>query len=189
MKNLMSGDSNTASDVRVWYVDDSDTVRELLVEVLRDRCGLSVARNFSCPHAMLAELRRGEPPDVVLMDVNLANRESGVDMIQPTLRASPSTRVVMITTFSDRDNKNQAMMAGASAFLLKTEPPQRIVETIHRVRRSPHPPIAQAVKPAREHGREPVREPSRDSGTGIQSKRPGLLRHVFGWRRASASNR
>jgi DNA-binding NarL/FixJ family response regulator len=182
MMNVTDGERKTTGDARVWYVDDSDCVRELLVELLGEHCGLKIAKNFACPHAMLAELGQGEPPDVLLMDVNLANQESGLDMIAPTLRTSPATRVVMITTFSDSCNENQAMMAGASAFLLKSERPEAIAEAIHRVCRSPLPRVAQAVKPAREH----VREPAREASARFRSEKLGMLRHLFGWRRLSS---
>lgn len=180
---------NDHGPAKVWYVDDSDQVRGLLVELLHQHCGLKVDRDFSCPHAMLAELGKGEAPDVLLLDVNLANDECGVDMIEPALRVAPSTRVVMITTFSDSNHEIRAMQAGASAFVLKSEPPLRIAETIHRVCRSPLPRLVQAVKPAREHVRESAREQPRSGGDRFRTEKLSMLRHLFGWRRGTSTSR
>ena len=60
------------------------------------------------------------PPDIVLMDI----RMPGVDGIAATRlikRRHPDVRIMMLTTFDDKPNIQQALSAGADGYLVKTD--------------------------------------------------------------------
>src|SRR6266705_783259 len=70
--------------------------------------------------------------DVVLLDVELPGL-NGLEAVKRIKSISPSTRVIMLTVFDDHDKIFKAICAGASGYLLKTSPVEKIVESIRDV--------------------------------------------------------
>ncbi len=124
----MAGVSGT---VRVLVVDDDALVRTGLTMMLDGARGIAVvgeaADGDEVPGAVDAHA-----PDVVLMDLRMPR----VDGIVATRRLRARHRppeVIVLTTFDTDDHVVRALRAGASGFLLKDTPPERIVEAIRRV--------------------------------------------------------
>ncbi len=79
-----------------------------------------------------AALRRlpGMQPDVVVMDVNMPGM-SGIEATHQIMRRSPSTAVMMLTVAQDDARVLDAVLAGASGYLLKDARLEDIVAGIH----------------------------------------------------------
>jgi DNA-binding NarL/FixJ family response regulator len=76
----------------------------------------------------------GAAPDVVLMDISMP----GVDGIEATRRIAAGggdARVLVLTTYGHDDNVYDALKAGASGFLVKTDPPEQLVDAVRTVAR------------------------------------------------------
>ena len=71
-------------------------------------------------------------PDVVVTDVRMAPLD-GIETTLRILRASPETKVLVLTTHALDQYLYDALRAGASGFLLKATPPEEIVEGIRSV--------------------------------------------------------
>jgi DNA-binding NarL/FixJ family response regulator len=115
--------------VCVWLVEDNHTFRGTVARVLNHTPGLDCPRQFSNSEDALAALADGAVPDVVLLDVELPGM-NGVDAVFRMKAMSPATRIVMLTVFDDHDKIFRAVCAGASGYLLKTSPVEKIVESI-----------------------------------------------------------
>ena len=120
--------SSTPS-VSVWLVDDNDRFRTLVAEMLGRRDGIQCARQFSSPDALLSTLASKPGPDVILLDVQMGER-NGLDAVRPIKSLARSTRVLMYTTCYDQEWRERALSDGASDYLLKTDPVDKIVERI-----------------------------------------------------------
>jgi DNA-binding NarL/FixJ family response regulator len=121
----------TASAIRVVLADDQPLVRAGLRMILAGEPDIAVvgeAADGAQAVAVCAEQR----PDVILMDVRMPE----VDGIEATRRLAAleaPPRVLVLTTFDLDDVVYEALRAGASGFLLKDAPEERLVTAIRVV--------------------------------------------------------
>ena len=116
--------------ITVWLVEDNHTFRKTLARVLSEVEGVECCQQFSNAEDALDALLGGAVPDLVLLDVELPGK-SGIEAVSQIRAISPATRVVMLTVFDDHEKVFKAVCAGASGYLLKTSPVERIVESVH----------------------------------------------------------
>jgi DNA-binding NarL/FixJ family response regulator len=121
--------------IHLWLVDDNKTLRESLAELL-ERRQFKCTGSFASANAALSALASKIGPDVILLDIQMG-QENGLDAVRPIKSLSRSTRVIMLTTFYDRESHSRAMHDGASGFLLKRYPVEEIMDYIQRARREP----------------------------------------------------
>jgi DNA-binding NarL/FixJ family response regulator len=121
--------SNAASTFCVWLVGDDACCLEHLTWVLNAEPGVSCARCFSTTSSLLAELRQGAPPDVILIDLEMPVM-NGIEVIAPIKKLTPSTMIVILTTFFDHRRKEEALAAGATDFILKRNLSAHVVAAI-----------------------------------------------------------
>ena len=125
----LSASSNSA--VKVWLVDDNARFRELVADILNSMSGIQCVRHFSSPTALLSTLASKTGPDVILLDVQMGN-ENGLDAVRPIKSLARTTRVLMFTTCFDSELKERALSDGASDYLIKSGPLEKLVECIRR---------------------------------------------------------
>ena len=113
---------------RVLLVDDHPLTREGLAALLAGH-GFEVVGQAGDGRDAI-ELVRELQPDVVLLDLSMPEL-GGLDAL-PRLRAeAPGCEVVVLTASGDEDNLLAAIRGGAAGYLLKTEPPERLVDFLH----------------------------------------------------------
>jgi DNA-binding NarL/FixJ family response regulator len=123
--------SNSSEKV-IWVVEDNDLYRKNLEALINDAGGICCEHTFiSCEDA-LKTLDEYPPPDVVLMDIGLPGM-NGIDGTREFKSRSQTTLVVMLTVNQEEHAIFQAICAGASGYLLKAAPSDRIVEAINDV--------------------------------------------------------
>ena len=110
--------------VSVLVVDDDDLFREGLAGLLtaHELDVVGTAANGKAAIQAAATLE----PDVVLMDVQMPGL-TGIEAIQGVLDAHPSTRVLMLTISGDGEDVLDAMLAGATGYLVKGTSPVALV--------------------------------------------------------------
>ncbi|MBL6704469.1 MAG: response regulator transcription factor [Planctomycetaceae bacterium] len=127
----MSRRAHTSSVV--WIVEDHPDLRTTLQEALEvSACGHVEA--FASCEASLKELQTPNTPrpDVIILDIGLPGM-SGLEGLSKYKDLSPATDIVMFTVFDDRQRVFEAICAGASGYLLKSEPLERIVAAVQEV--------------------------------------------------------
>jgi two-component system NarL family response regulator len=73
------------------------------------------------------------PVDVVLMDVNLGRTISGLEATRQIKAARPSTKVLMLTMYTDTETVSEAIRAGADGYLTKGASQEVLVRGIRDV--------------------------------------------------------
>ena len=117
--------------VRVMLVDDDHLLRSGLRAILSSDDSIDVVDDAE--NGRLAVQRaRHQRPDVVLMDVRMPDLD-GIAATAELLEATPTTKVIILTTFEIDEYILGALRAGASGFLLKRSSPEQLIDAIHTV--------------------------------------------------------
>ncbi|NJJ39486.1 response regulator transcription factor [Paenibacillus apii] len=133
--------------IKVVIVDDDSFIRESLKVLVGMDPDIEVTGAAADGGEALKLLESGTEANVVLMDI----RMPGIDGVEGTRlikRSFPQTAVLMLTTFDDDEYIIEALKGGASGYLLKNIPPDRIIQgikTVHEGNMLIHPDIARKL--------------------------------------------
>ncbi len=112
--------------MKVVIVEDHPVFRDGLAALLSGRQSLHVvAAVGSCAEGLALEQQR---PDVVVVDLRLPDG-SGADLVRQVREQLPETRVLLLTSSDDHADIVTALQAG-HGYLLKTAPPQEVVDAV-----------------------------------------------------------
>ncbi|UPK43444.1 response regulator transcription factor [Paenibacillus pabuli] len=142
-----SGHSVHPQSIRLVLADDDSFIRESLKVLLGLDPGITVTGTASNGREALELLESGITVDVVLMDIRMPDCD-GVEGTRIIKTRFPDVRVLMLTTFDDDEYIIQALQNGASGYLLKNVPPDRIIQgikTVHNGDMLIHPDIARKL--------------------------------------------
>ena len=132
--------------VTILLADDHPVVRQGLrtfLELQEDMVVVGEAASGTDAVAQTEELL----PDVVLLDLVMPGLD-GIDAARRIKEVSPSTKVIVLTSYADDENVFPAIRAGAAGYLLKDVEPQQLADGVRRVQRGEallHPAIAARV--------------------------------------------
>jgi FixJ family two-component response regulator len=132
-RSMTSAKAN--AELVVCLVDDDPGVLQAIGRLLRAD-GFAV-RKFSDPVNFLAHVSVSAVPLVVL-DVWMEEM-TGLDVQAKLARASPQTRVIMITGRKGIEVERTAMEAGASAFFIKPFDDELFLAAVRHALESPRP--------------------------------------------------
>jgi DNA-binding NarL/FixJ family response regulator len=123
--------------ITVLVVDDHPLVRVGLRVLLGESSGLTVVGEVSDGEAAVEFVER-QPPDVVLMDLSMPGAD-GAASTRAITASHPEVKVVVLTTFAERERVIEAVDAGAAGYLLKDADPEELVRSIHAAARGESP--------------------------------------------------
>jgi len=122
---------NTPMSIRVVIADDQPLVRTGLRMILSAEPDLEVVGEAT-DGATAIEVCRELAPDVVLMDVRMPEVD-GIEATREVTATEDPPRVLVLTTFDLDEVVYDALRAGASGFLLKDAPEDRLTTAIRVV--------------------------------------------------------
>ena len=117
--------------ITLLIADDQALVRVGLRKILESEPQTTVVGEAGDGQDAVATARRLRP-DVVLMDIRMPVLD-GIEATRRIVRAQPSTRVLILTTFGLDGYVYDALRAGASGFMLKDAPPEEIAAAVRIV--------------------------------------------------------
>ena len=114
--------------IGVLLVDDHALIRRGLSELIATAEGISVVGAIEDGELAAAAVVELEP-DIVLMDMSMPGLD-GIDATRAVLLARPSTKVIMLTSFSENARIMAALDVGAVGYLLKDAEPEDIIRAL-----------------------------------------------------------
>lgn len=117
-----------STPIRVLIADDHPLMRKGLADILGGPDDIELVGSAADGAAALA-LAYAVQPNVVLMDISMP----GMDGIEATEKMSgidPDIRVVMLTSYSEREKITEALSAGAVSYLTKDSTPEAVIRAI-----------------------------------------------------------
>ena len=117
--------------IRVLVADDQAMVRAGLRLLLSWESDIEVVAVAGTGREAVAQASRFDP-DVVLMDIRMPELD-GLEATRRILAADEFTRVLVLTTFNLDEYVYEAIRAGASGFVLKDDPPERLIAAVRTI--------------------------------------------------------
>ena len=144
--------------IKVAIVEDDARFRKSLRRVIESRSDLSCIAEYPTGAAAVAGILR-DPPDVVLMDLNLPD-SSGAEVTARLKPQLPNLSVVVLTVYNDADHIFKALRAGAGGYLLKQATATEILEAIAEAHRGGAPMTSEIARKVIAAFHEPKPEPA-----------------------------
>lgn len=134
--------SNDPHNPAVWIVEDHPRLRASLCEVVAEVAG-TVSAFEGCEEAL--EQAAEVPPEVIILDIGLQGM-SGLEGVRRFKERFPEVQIVMFTVHDEPERIFEAVCAGASGYLLKSEPLERIATAVQEVLRGGSPMTSEIAR-------------------------------------------
>jgi DNA-binding NarL/FixJ family response regulator len=118
--------------INIWLVEDNLRYRKSMAGLINSVDGMKCSHAFHSCEEAIPVFSKDDLPDVILLDIGLPGM-SGIQGIEKFKDLSPSTHVVILTVYDDNEKVFNALCAGASGYLLKDSPHEKVIEAIKEV--------------------------------------------------------
>ncbi len=115
--------------LKVMIVDDHRVLAESLSALLGAEPGIRIcgtAGNLAEAESVFARTK----PDVILLDLNLGENESGFSLLEKVKAANPGVRVIIVSTYDGETFRSHASQLGADDYVAKGAAASEIIAAI-----------------------------------------------------------
>lgn len=144
--------------IKVAIVEDDARFRKSLRRVIESNSELNCIAEYPTGAEAIAGIPQN-PPDVVLMDLNLPD-SSGAEITAKLKPQLPDLSVVVLTVYNDAEHIFKALRAGAGGYLLKQATATEILEAIAEAHRGGAPMTSEIARKVIAAFHEPKPEPA-----------------------------
>jgi len=117
--------------IRVIIFEDNESLRLGLYQLVNSREEYQCVGAFKDCLNLLQNIK-DTCPDIVLMDIQMPGID-GIEAVRILRDKYPTLKILMQTIFEDNDKIFQSILAGASGYILKNTPSERILDSLKEV--------------------------------------------------------
>ncbi|WP_308468551.1 response regulator transcription factor [Rathayibacter soli] len=117
--------------MRVFVVDDQEIVRRGVIDLCAAEPDIEIVGEAGTAAQARSRILATRP-DVVLLDMRLPDGD-GIEVCRYVRSQDPNIRCIILTAYDDDEAINAAVLAGASAYVLKEVRGNRLIENLHTV--------------------------------------------------------
>lgn len=117
-----------SSAKRIVIVEDDPIIRNAFVTLINQSGDYKIANDYSNAEAAIKHIKE-DMPDICLMDIELPGM-NGIEAIAKIKAIQPETQVVVITVYENDELVFKALCEGASGYLTKNMPLQKLLESL-----------------------------------------------------------
>ena len=125
------GNQSKSEKIRIFIVDDHALVIDSLTDLLKDQEQFAIVGSARNGLELLEKLP-GCPADIVLLDIRMP-KMNGIKAIEKVKAISPTTKILMVSTISERDVVNLANAHKADGYISKSKGKEDFIGAIERV--------------------------------------------------------
>jgi DNA-binding NarL/FixJ family response regulator len=139
--------------ITVCIVEDDAGLRESMAGFVQETAGFVCLGAYASAEQALAAIPQLKP-EVVLMDINLPGL-NGIECVRRLKAELPGLQAMMLTAYENSDRIFEALAAGACGYLVKSTPPEKLIDAMVELRNGGSPmsshiarKVVQAFQPA-----------------------------------------
>lgn len=121
----------TNAKIRLLIADDHVILRDGIISLLRPEELFAVTGTAGNGYEVLELIAENEY-DVCLLDINMPGLD-GIETAKLIKERKPEIKIIMLTTYNDREIISELVQIGVAGYLLKNSDKQELVEAIQKV--------------------------------------------------------
>lgn len=121
----------TRKPARVLIVDDHPFIRKGIRAAIDNQADMVVCGEAAAPRQALAQIEETRP-DIAIVDISLPET-SGYELIRDIKLRHPALPILVLSMHDEKLYAERAMRSGASGYVMKDEPPQKLLEGLRAV--------------------------------------------------------
>ncbi|MEP7111130.1 MAG: response regulator transcription factor, partial [Ferruginibacter sp.] len=169
--------------ITVSIVEDLPEVRLSIERLIKDQPDMLLLSSSSNAEDAMPLIKDAQP-DVVIMDINMPGI-SGIECIRKIKDDCPGTQFMIFTIYEDDEKVFDALAAGASGYLLKRTPFEKMLEAIKELNNGGSPMSTQIARKVINHFKE-SKVPGHENLTNKENEILNLLSKGFLYKEIAA---
>jgi DNA-binding NarL/FixJ family response regulator len=123
--------------IKIIIVEDDPEIREWVSGVVESTADFQLVAVFQDAETCVKQYDQLSP-DIVIMDIQLPGM-TGIDCVRLIKPVNPAVQFMMFTVFEEDNKVFESLRAGATGYILKNFPPEKIIEAIHDLNKGGSP--------------------------------------------------
>src|ERR1700743_16344 len=118
--------------ISVCSVDDNKDILSALEQIIMMADVYALAGSFADAEEAQLKIPLGKP-NVVLMEINLGDGESGIDCVRQLKPQNTEILFMMCTVYEEDEKIFEALTAGANGYILKKTAPAKLLDSLREL--------------------------------------------------------